>query len=100
MSSNSRRVRPVPTVKKRLLQRLSSGPRSPDKAGLSLFQRELAQIGVAVAEQLGTAGQVLHVPVVDLFRLDRDRLVLMSLKRRRPHVERPRVVQDRKSTRL
>src|SRR6516165_3089772 len=59
----------------------------------SLFQRELAQIGVAVAEQLGTAGQVLHISVVDLFRLDRDRLVLMSLQRRRPQVERPRIVR-------
>ena len=29
---------------------------SKRRPGLSLFQRELAQIGVAVAEQLGTAG--------------------------------------------
>ena len=39
----------------RLFARCSRNPR-PSEMGLSLFQRELAQIGVAVAEQLGTAG--------------------------------------------
>ena len=39
----------------RLFARCSRNPR-PSEMGLSLFQRELAQIRVAVAEQLGTAG--------------------------------------------
>jgi hypothetical protein len=38
----------------RLFHRCSRNSR-PSEMGLSLFQRELAQIGVAVAEQLGTA---------------------------------------------
>ena len=35
---------------------------------LALDQRELADVGVAVAEQVRATGQVLHVPVVDLLR--------------------------------
>src|ERR1700747_3552383 len=52
-----------------------------------LFQRELVAVDVAHPECLGTAGQVLHVPVVDLFGLDRDGLVLVRLKGLGPQVK-------------
>ena len=50
----------------------------------ALLAGELADVGVAVAEQLRAAGQVLHVPLVDLFGLDRDGLVLVGLQRGGP----------------
>ena len=58
-----------------------------------LGQRELVDVDVAVAEPVGAAGEVVHVAVVDLFGLDRDRLVLVGLQRGGPSVQRPRVVR-------
>jgi hypothetical protein len=46
--------------------------------GLPLCERELANVGVAVAEQVGAARQVLHVPLVDLFGLDRNGVGLVG----------------------
>ena len=62
---------------------------------LALDERELADVGVAVAEQVGAAGQVLHVALVDLFGLDRDGLVLARLERRGPDVQRLRVMRSK-----
>src|ERR1700730_209262 len=66
-----------------MLRRTAKG----DWSGLLLYQRELAHVDVAVTEQLGAAGQVLHVTVVDHLRLERDRLILVSLQGRGPRVE-------------
>ncbi len=56
-------------------------------AELGLLAGELAHVGVALAEQVGAAGQVLHVPLVDLFRGNRDRLVLVGLQICRPRAQ-------------
>jgi hypothetical protein len=60
---------------------------------LALFAGELADVDVALAEHFRAAGQVPCVPVVDLFGLDRNRLILAGLQGLGPVVERPRVVQ-------
>src|SRR6478752_8975811 len=58
-----------------------------------LLQGELSDIEVPAAEQVRAPREVLHVAVVDLLRLDRDRLVSMRLQRRCPLVERRRIVR-------
>src|ERR1700730_12363053 len=54
-----------------------------------LFQRELVAADVADPEALGAAGQVLHVPLVDLFGLDLEGLVLARLEGLGPQVKGP-----------
>src|ERR1700677_2434920 len=54
---------------------------------LFLLQGELVDVAVAVAKLLGAACEVFHVPVVDLFRLDLDRLLLMRLEGLGPQIE-------------
>src|SRR5215470_6578639 len=46
----------------------------------ALLASELANIGVALAEQVGAPRQVLHEPLVDLFGGDGDGLVLLRLE--------------------
>ena len=48
---------------------------------------ELTDVGVAVPEQVRTAGQILHVAVVDLAGLDLHRVVLTFLQCLGPDVE-------------
>src|ERR1700741_4746622 len=55
-------------------------------------QSELAHVGVAVAEQVGAAGEVLHVAHVDLFGLNRNGLLPVALQRRCPGVQRSGVM--------
>ena len=64
----------------------------PDRSALSLGdsalgEGELTDVGVAVPEQIRTAGQILHVAVVDLAGLDLHRFVLAFLQCLGPDVE-------------
>src|SRR6476661_5101012 len=92
----------VAKIKTRVLHRRqhTAGHRSylpPSKRrakGLPLLlQGELSDIEVPAAEQVRAPGEVLHVAVVDLLRLDRDGGVSMRLQRGGPVVERLRVVR-------
>ena len=58
-----------------------------DQNHLALDEGELADVGVALAEKVGAPRQVLHVPVVDLLRLDREGLVLAGLEGLGPDVQ-------------
>src|SRR6478735_2617064 len=62
----------------------------------ALGQGELADIGVAVAEQFGAAGQILHVAVVDLARLQGDGLFLICLQLSGPDFQGAGVVQPQR----
>ena len=59
---------------------------------LGFIQGELVDVDVADPKCVCAAGQVLDVPLVDLFGLNRDGLVLVRLEGLRPQVEGPRVV--------
>src|SRR4051794_26796964 len=59
----------------------------------ALGQGELADIGIAVAEQFGAAGQILHVAVVDLARLEGDGFFLVLLQSRGPDFQGAGVMQ-------
>ena len=58
-----------------------------------LGDRELTDVGVALPEQVRTAGQVLQVAVVDLLRLNRDRLGLLGAQCAGPQIRCLGVVQ-------
>jgi hypothetical protein len=56
----------------------------------ALRDGELADLADAAAEEVSAAGQVLHVPLVDLVGSDLDGLVLLGLEIGRPGVVPPR----------
>src|SRR3954464_11996370 len=58
-----------------------------------LLTSELVDIDVADAEHLRATGQVLHVALVHLFGLQRDRLIFVRLQRGRPDVQGFRIVR-------
>jgi hypothetical protein len=66
----------------------SAGPTPCARRAQSLLpQGELVEVGVTLAEQICAAGEVPHVPLVDLFRLNGDGLVFACLEARRPYVQ-------------
>src|SRR4029079_3391897 len=56
------------------------------------FQRELMNVALPAAKQVGATGEVFHVLPVDLVSSETNGLVLVRRQVRRPCVERSRVV--------
>src|SRR6188472_3255458 len=54
---------------------------------LLLFHRELIDVDITDPETVGGAPQELHVPLIDLFGLYSNGLVLAGLQHVRPHVQ-------------
>jgi hypothetical protein len=63
--------------KPRVILRIDNPMRS--QAQSLLPQGELVEVDVALAEEVRAAGEVLHVPLVDLFGLNLDRLAFVCL---------------------
>ena len=70
--------------------------RGPANCTWLLLQCELVDVGIAFAEGLfAQARQILHVVVVDLLRLQSNRLDYVGLQAGRPYFEGPRIMRLR-----
>src|ERR1700752_380028 len=65
----------------------------PPVLHLLLLKSELVDVAVAVAEELGAAGEIPDVPVVHLLGLNRYRFVPAGLEGLRPDPQRSRVMR-------
>jgi hypothetical protein len=63
----------------RVILRIAVPTQFARRAQSLLPQGELVEVGVALAEEIRAAGEVLHVPLVDLFGLNRDGLAFVCL---------------------